>query len=153
MANYKALILAVGIAMPMEGLRTKAYRDPGPAIWTVCYGHTIGVTESTTYTPEECKKLLMLEMEDAIRSVERCQPGLPDPVLAAFSSAVYNLGPRIVCDSTASKYLKARNYTAACNELPRWDGSRVGGIMVRLPGLTKRRMMEKDLCLTYLQSH
>jgi GH24 family phage-related lysozyme (muramidase) len=36
----------------------------------------------------------------------------------------------------------------ACNQLPRWDKASVGGIMVSLPGLSKRRAAERDLCLT-----
>ena len=77
-------------------------------------------------------------------------PGLPVPVLAAFSDAVYNIGPTIACDtahSTAARYLKAGELAAACQQLPRWDTASVGGVMVSLPGLTKRRSKEMALCL------
>ncbi|HEY8606767.1 MAG TPA: hypothetical protein VIM12_06620 [Noviherbaspirillum sp.] len=47
-------------------------------------------------------------------------PGLPVNVLAAFSDAVYNMGPTIACNTGAS--------TAACNQLPRWGEARVGGV-------------------------
>ena len=146
-----ALAAAVSIAIPAEGLRLTYYYDP-PQILTVCYGHTgKDVDKTKTYTLDECKALLTKDMLNAIQTVDACRPGLPPNVLAAFSDAVYNLGPTIVCNttqSTAARYLKAGDYAAACNELPRWNKARIGGIQVVLPGLTKRRGMERDLCLS-----
>ena len=72
------------------------------------------------------------------------------PVLAAFGDGVFNIGPKIACDtknSTAARYLKAGNLRAACDQLPRWDKAKVMGVMVSLPGLTKRRAAERELCL------
>jgi len=69
-------------------------------------------------------------------------------VLAAFGDAVYNIGPKVACNSTAAKYLKAGNYEAACRELPRWNRATVAGVSVVLPGLTKRRNLEMALCLS-----
>ena len=101
------------------------------------------------YTLSECDQLLDSDMRAAVRQVERCVPGLPEPVHAAFADAVFNLGPRIACDtqrSAAARMLKARNYWAACAELPRWDKASVAWILVSLPGLTKRRAAERALC-------
>ena len=77
-------------------------------------------------------------------------PGLPDHVLAAFADAVYNIGPRIACDSSrsnAARLLKSGRHKDACRELPKWNKASVGGSMVPLPGLTKRRAAEMTLCL------
>ena len=145
-----ALALATALAVPAEGLRQHAYRDPGPAIATICYGSTAGVKMGDYKTLEQCKAMLNKEMNDAINTVEQCVPGLPVPVLAAFSDAVYNLGPAIACNqskSTAARLLAAGQLRAACEQLPRWDKSRIAGIAVTLPGLTKRRAAERDLCL------
>lgn len=142
-----AAALATAIAIPAEGLRQVAYYDP-PGILTVCYGHTgPDVTKGKVYTLAECKALLDKDMADAIATVERCHPGLPENVLAAFGDAVYNIGPKVACDSTASRYLAAGRITDACNELPRWSKARVAGVPVELPGLTKRREKERQLCL------
>jgi GH24 family phage-related lysozyme (muramidase) len=89
-------------------------------------------------------------MRAAVATVERCAPGLPGESLAAFSDAVYNLGPKIVCSpaqSTAARLLKAGDVKGACDELPRWNKANVAGFKVALPGLTKRRAAERDLCL------
>lgn len=49
--------------------------------------------------------------------------------------------------STAARFLKAGDYAAACRQLPRWDKVSVGGMMIALPGLTKRRNTEMVQCL------
>lgn len=76
--------------------------------------------------------------------------GLPVEVLAAFADAAYNIGPTIACNqlkSTAARYLARGEIVEACNQLPRWDKTKVAGMMVSLPGLTKRRNAELELCL------
>jgi GH24 family phage-related lysozyme (muramidase) len=146
-----AALIATALAIPAEGLRQFAYYDP-PGILTTCYGHTgPDVVRGKKYSLPECKALLDTDMLNAVLSVERCAPGLPVPVLAAFSDAAYNLGPKIACDtshSTAARMLKAGDIAGACNQLPRWNRATVGGVSVELPGLTKRRAAERELCLT-----
>lgn len=154
MSNKKviALALATALAVPAEGLRQYAYKDP-VGIPTICFGSTKGVRMGDFRTVPECKALLTEEMMDVISAVDRCQPGLPTEVLAAFSDASYNLGTTIACDtskSTAARLLKSGDYAGGCHQLMRWDKARVAGVMVALPGLTKRRAMERDLCLSGL---
>lgn len=89
-------------------------------------------------------------MLHAIDTVDRCAPGLPTNVLAAFADATYNLGPTIACNrakSTAARLLAAGDYAAACRQLPRWSKAKIMGVMVDLPGLVKRRAAETDICL------
>lgn len=145
-----AIAAATAIAIPAEGLRQWAYLDP-PGVLTVCYGSTTNVERGKKYSLEECKARLDADMLAAVETVERCQPGLPENVLAAFADAVYNMGPTIACDrgrSTAARLLATQQYDAACNQLPRWSKARVAGQMVELPGLTKRREKERQLCLS-----
>lgn len=145
-----ATAIATAIAVPAEGLRQFAYYDP-PGILTVCYGHTgPDVIKGKKYSIPECDKYLNDDMRAAINTVERCVPGLPVNMLAAFGDAVYNLGPMIACDkknSTAARYLAAGKLIDACHQLPRWNKSKIMGVYVELPGLTKRRGIEKDVCL------
>ena len=144
-----AVALATALAIPAEGLRQVAYYDP-PGILTVCYGSTTNVVLGRQYSLEECKARLDADMLGAVEAVDRCAPGLPDNVLAAFGDAAYNLGPTIACDkthSTAARLLALGRIKDACDQLPRWDKARVAGVSVALPGLTKRRAAERDLCL------
>lgn len=144
-----ATAIATAIAIPAEGLRQYAYYDP-PGILTVCYGSTTDVQKGKKYSLEECKARLDADMLKAVQTVDKCVPGLPENVLAAFGDAVYNMGPTIACDrnkSTAARYLWQGKLIDACNQLPRWNKARVAGVMVELPGLTKRRSVEKETCL------
>lgn len=145
-----AAAVASAIALPAEGLRQVAYYDP-PGILTVCYGSTTNVVKGKVYSLAECKARLDSDMMQAVEAVDRCNPGLPASVLAAFSDAVYNLGPTIACDrqrSTAARLLAQGDHMGACDQLPRWNKARVGGVMIELPGLTKRRNAEKAVCKT-----
>lgn len=144
-----AAAVAVAIAIPAEGLRTVAYRDP-VGIPTICFGSTKGVRMGDRATVEQCHELLTLEMREVVETVDRCRPGLPVGVLAAFSDAAYNIGPHIACDSTkstAARLLQAGQLEAACRQLPRWNKARVAGVLVELPGLTKRRAENMRVCL------
>lgn len=157
-SNYNrkaaALAVATALAVPAEGLRQYAYKDP-VGIPTICFGSTKGVKMGDFRTVPECKALLTEEMSNVIQAVDRCRPGLPTPVLAAFADAAYNVGEHVACDSnrsTAARMLHAGDYNGACNQLPKWDKARVAGVLVPLPGLTKRRLMERDICLSALAS-
>lgn len=144
-----AMAMAAALAIPAEGLRRVAYYDP-PGILTVCYGSTTNVVKGKVYSLEECRARLDADMTKAIDAVERCAPGLPVNALAAFADAVYNLGPKIVCSlssSTAARLLKAGDWVAACKQLPRWNKATVAGQLIELPGLTKRRNLEMEVCL------
>jgi len=142
--------MATALAVPAEGLRQFAYYDP-PGILTVCHGHTGDVVKGRKYSLQECRVLLNADMLKAIDIVERCAPGLPDKPLAALADVTFNLGAKMVCStshSTAARMLQAGDWQGACRQLPRWDKARVAGVMVTLPGLTKRRQLEMELCLS-----
>jgi len=145
------LALATAIAVPAEGLRQRAYRDP-VGILTVCYGTTTGVKPGDYRTLAQCKALLADDMLKSIDTVQRCaRRELTDAQTAAFADAVYNIGPKIVCDTTRStlaRKLQSGDVVGACNELPKWDKASVAGVLLALPGLTARRAKERDLCLT-----
>ena len=148
-----AAAIAVAIAAPAEGLRQYAYYDP-PGILTVCFGHAgSDVVKGKQYSVEQCKALMDADMLAKVDRVDRCAPDAPPSVLAAFSDAAYNIGETIACDrakSTAARKLYAHDWKGACDELPKWDKARVGGMMVSLPGLTKRRATEREICLSGL---
>lgn len=143
-----ALAAAMAIAIPAEGMR-QAYRDP-TGLLTVCYGETRNVDPTRLYSREECRAMLDAAMLESVNQVEKCAPGLPWNKLAAFADAAYNVGPRIVCDpsySSVARNLKAGDADAACRSLLLFDKARIAGTLVKLPGLTKRRRMEMEVCL------
>jgi len=143
------LALACAVAAPFEGFRNWAYSDP-VGIPTACFGTTKGVKLGQYYTDEQCHALLNKEMTEAVEAVIRCVPhDMTENQIAAFGSAVYNIGPKLVCDqrnSTAARLLANGQILEACEQLTRWSRARVGGVSVELPGLVKRRSAERDLC-------
>ena len=144
-----ATAIATSIAIPAEGIRQWAYNDP-VGVLTVCYGQTGNVDPTRQYSMDECKALLNDSMRQAVEMTDACAPGLPTKTLAALSDLTYNVGPRAVCDpeaSTLARMLRMGEIAAACEELPRWNKARVAGVLVSLPGLTKRRELEKAICL------
>lgn len=145
-----AIVLATSIALPAENTIYTWYLDP-VGIVTVCTGHTgSDIDKSKVYTKAECMALLSQDMADAVRQVDQCVPDLPLGVLAAFSDATFNMGKTIACDtrkSTAARFLAARDFVSACNQLPRWNKARVGDYLRELLGLTKRRTVEQEMCL------
>jgi lysozyme len=145
-----ATAMATALAVPAEGLHRVAYYDP-PGILTACRGHTgSDVQANVVYSLAQCDQWMTDDMRKAVAIVDRCQPGLPAPILAAFSDAAFNGGPKIACnraESTAARKLDAKDYRGACLQLPRWDKARILGVMVSLPGLTTRRNNEMALCL------
>jgi hypothetical protein len=71
-------------------------------------------------------------------------------VLGTLIDAGYNAGPGGVCSSPAAQYIRAGNWTKACNALRGWyvtARNRKTGVRVTLPGLVNRRNEEADICL------
>lgn len=126
-----------------EGLRTVAYRDP-IGIPTACFGETKNIRLGMKFTKAECDGMLIDSLIAHDDGMLRCtKVALPDPTHAALLSFTYNVGVGNYCNSTLVKKLNAGDLAGACRELPKWD--RAKG--VQLPGLTKRREAEANLCL------
>ena len=147
-----ASITGVAIALigGFEGLRTVAYPDPatkGPP-WTVCYGETDGVKPGDRYTVEQCKDMLQNSLQKYAKGVERCVIApLPDKRYVALVSFAYNVGVGAACKSSVVTNINAGRTREGCDALLKWD--KAAG--VRFPGLTKRRVKEREFCLDGLR--
>lgn len=143
-AGTSAFALAALTITHFEGSRPTAYLD-APHIPTICYGHTAGVTLGQTLTPAECDALLGRDLSEALAAVDRqVTVALPAHRRAALASFVYNVGETRFARSTLLRRLNAGEGARACAELSRWVYSQGR----RLPGLVKRRRLERQLCET-----
>ena len=144
------VLLAVTVAAKFEGLRLQTYYDP-VGVPTVCYGSRAEASKNglqIKHTQTSCMDKLRLDMAMAFGAVRSCQGGqLPESVAAAFTSAVFNMGSRVACASTAATLLKQKKYEAACKQLALWNTAKIGGSIRVLRGLTARRAAESKLCL------
>ncbi len=147
------LLLAIGIILMnlgyegtkllkfFEGCKLTAYQD-SVGVWTIGYGHTKGVYAGMTITQEEAEQMLLTELEEYEGYVEKyVTVPLTQNQFDALVVWVYNLGPTNFRNSTLLKELNAGNYTAAGQEITRWN--KAGGKV--LAGLVKRREAEAQL--------
>ena len=135
------LAMAAPLIQRWEGVRYKPYQDV-VGVWTVCYGHTKTVIKGKRYTPAECDALLQIDMREALSYVDKCIPNAPDRPRAAFTSLVFNVGPKGVCGSTLQRKALAGDWAGACKELDKWKYA--GGRVYR--GLVLRRADERKVC-------
>ena len=145
------LLIAGPFVAGFEGYAKKPYVDTvgtgRPITW--CFGETRADGPvpplSKIFTKQECTA----ELERSLTTkyapyVDRCiHVYLPPHRKAALVSAVYNLGPGLVCSGPVGRYINAGNVVAGCNALLAYDHA-AGR---RVAGLTRRRQAERVLCL------
>ena len=139
------LTACVTIVASFEGLATRAYPDRlAHNLPTVCYGETEGVKLTDVYTPAECAAMLAKKLPRYNEEISRCiAVPISDKERAAYVSFAYNVGSGAFCRSTARRLLNTGRHADACKALMMWN--RASGRVI--PGLTRRRAAERDLCL------
>ncbi|NEQ24850.1 MAG: DUF4231 domain-containing protein [Microcoleus sp. SIO2G3] len=129
-----------------EGLKLDAYKCPA-GVWTIGYGCTHGVRPGMSITEAQAEDFLRKELAKFEETVERMLGHIPlnDNQFSALVSLTYNCGPATIEQgSTIRRKLEARDYQGAADGFLLWNkgGGRV------LPGLVKRREMERKLFLS-----
>lgn len=137
--------------------RTTAYQDTG-GVWTICDGRTRGVRPGMTQTVAQCQAWLRTQVEADYAVVQRCiKPQLTLGQAIAFTDAVHNLGPVVVCGSTLQAKANAGDVEGACMQLvdaKGRDGLPIGWTKVDgrfSQGLLNRRELATELCIRGLQ--
>lgn len=131
-----------------EGLRQTSYPDPAShgAPWTICYGHTGGVKPGEHDSMDQCKALLLSDLDKEGDGIENCIPSaseMPTERYVALVSLAHNIGVGGVCKSSIARKLNAGDIRGACDAFLLYD--RAGGVV--FPGLARRRKQERELCL------
>lgn len=137
------LAVAAPLVAYVEGYIPTTYADP-VGIPTICYGHTgKDVTPGRKATREECEALLRVDLGGSVDGVMRCI-GVPmQPYqMAALVSFTFNVGESQLCRSTLARKANLGDWVGACAELSRWTYAKG----IQLPGLVKRRSLERQLC-------
>ena len=121
-----------------ESCRLTAYRCPA-GVWTIGYGHTLGVKAGQHITQQQADSLLrgdLLPTEKYIDSLGVCKTQGQFDALVDFA---YNLGSGSLSRSTLLQYIIRGKPTATIQaEFLKWNRS---GKNI-LNGLTKRRQWE-----------
>lgn len=144
-----------GIALikQFEGLRLKAYPDPatGGDPWTIGYGTTsmagVGkIKKGMEISEVQAESMLvrgLAPIEAAVLKALRVQPSQHQ--FDALVSLAYNIGVANMSRSSAVKYLNAGDVMRAGMAFLLWN--KAGEPKRVMPGLTRRRMAERDLFL------
>lgn len=140
-----------------------AYLDP-VGIWTIGWGHAItyqgqflrgpqnkGIARALYpggITIEQAEMLLRGELVNFARDVLRlAKVPLDDGQFAALVSFAFNCGSGNLASSTLLRKLNQGDYAGAADQFLAWNKSRKNGVLVELPGLTRRRRAERALFL------
>lgn len=125
-----------------EGFRANAYLDP-IGIPTIGYGFTEGVKMGQTMSKIDAELRLQRELQRFEAGVESLiKPwSITDNQFSALVCFAYNVGLGNLQSSTLLKKLKAGQDCS--DQFIRWN--KAGG--KELPGLTKRRLAERELFL------
>lgn len=146
-AAAAAIAIAAPVVAYFEGYIPTTYADP-VGIPTICFGHTgKDVTPGRKASRAECEEILRHDLNSAVASVYRCI-GVPmEPhQLAAMTSFVFNVGEGALCRSTLARKANYGDWIGACAELSKWTKATKLGVKVELPGLVKRRALERKMC-------
>jgi lysozyme len=136
----------IKILKEFEGLRLNAYQCPA-GVWTIGYGCTHQVLPGMSITEAEAEAFLRKELAKFEEGVERILGHIPlnENQFSALVSLTFNCGlATIEQGKTIRRKLEARDYQGAADGFLLWNqgGGRV------LPGLVKRREMERKLFLS-----
>lgn len=123
-----------------ERFRPSAYKPTSKDKWTAGWGHTKGVTETTTCDSATAQQWLVDDVAEAEAEVHlHVYVPLTQSQYDALVSLIFNCGPDPLTHTLGAK-LNAADYAGAAAEFKRWD--RQAG--KELPGLEKRRVAEAN---------
>ena len=137
-------IVLLTVVPQFENTVYTTYVDP-VGIVTACAGHTGAELKlGQKFTKEQCQAMLEADLLKHAEPVLKCTPGLQGQTyrLAAAVSFAFNVGTTAYCTSNVAKAFNRRDYVAGCAALSQWVHA--GGKV--LPGLVKRRKIERDMC-------
>jgi lysozyme len=139
------------------------YLDP-VGIWTIGWGHALrfrgrflrgagdrGIVRALYpggITRAQAEALLRGDLIDyASQVLALVKVPLTDGRYGALVSFAFNLGVAALARSTLLARLNARDFAAAADQFLVWNKARKNGVLIELPGLTRRRRAERALFL------
>lgn len=104
-----------------EGCSLTAYQDAA-GVWTIGYGHTIGVQPGDTCTQAQAEAWLEQDVAGAVATVNQfVTVPLTQGQFDALVDFVFNLGATNFESSTLLKLLNEGDYAGAADQFVRWD--------------------------------
>ena len=137
----------IDLIKKFEGFRAEKYLCPGGKP-TIGYGHVIrpGETFDGPITEDSANTLLARDIAGKEGKVlALVHTVLTENQVSALVSLAYNIGIAAFRDSTLLRLVNSHNMKSAALEFERWNHVTVSGYKMSLPGLTARRVAEREL--------
>ena len=131
-----------------EGYKPKSYLCPASVV-TIGFGSTMytdgrKIKLGDTINEQQANELLMWELKN--KSIALHGLNLNQNQFDSCLSFIYNLGIGAFAKSTLKKKILLNpNDVSIKDEFMKWNKARVGGQLIELKGLTRRRIGEADL--------
>jgi len=127
-----------------EERKLAAYQDPR-GIWTIGWGHTLGVVPYQTCSQEDADIWFVRDTQTAVNAVNRTTDvPLTQEQFDALVSLTFNIGQGSEAHSTLLALVNRRNFAAAGDQFLVWN--HINGVVNA--GLTRRREAERALFLS-----
>ncbi|WP_319421645.1 lysozyme [Pleurocapsa sp. FMAR1] len=143
--------VAINLIKEFEGFERQAYIDTdGEAVIGYGLSQIEGkpVQVGDRVSAEQANAALKAQVQEIQQELDRAiKVKLSDRQLSALASLSFNVGVDYIAESTLIRKINAKDYAGAANEFLRWDKANVGGALVQMPGLTRRRQAERQLFL------
>jgi lysozyme len=147
MSRLTATRAALDLIQSFEGFRAKAVQLAGGR-YTVGYGHVATAREGASVTREQAEALLLWDLrpvEDAIR--RSVHAPISQSQFDALVSFVFNIGTEPFLASSVLRHINAGEPVAAALAMGLWRRGRVGGKLMVVDALVRRRAAEAALFL------
>lgn len=162
-----ALLLSAQLIVPTENVVNQAHIPMPGDVPTICVGETQGITLGMYLDDAACAAIFKKRLPEYHAKVKRLVKAPMTPATeAAFASFVYNVGEGNFSRSTMLRLYNGGQKVEACEQFRKWvygpapfggvadlrDGRKDGKKDCRIKenkcsGLTKRRELERELCL------
>ncbi len=126
-----------------------SYQDIA-GVWTIGFGTTSGVGPGMTWTEEQCRDALAGDVGNALSWIvarNKWHPWTTNQIVA-LASLAYNIGLSAFAGSYVWVNHNRGDRLGAGNAFLDWDMAHVGGSLVVVAGLLKRRKAERALYLS-----
>jgi lysozyme len=131
----------------MESFSPVAY-DDGGGVWTIGFGHTLGVKQGDTCTMEQAQAWLQQDMQPVFEAVSAKLLNPSQNEFDAFCSLTFNIGVsafKYHCSALTSFNNGDKNLAA--KQFLLWNKGTQHGVFGVVTGLWKRRMCEAIILL------
>jgi lysozyme len=138
----------INLIKMFEGYKPKSYLCPASVV-TIGWGSTMytdgrKIKLGDTINEQQAEELLMWELKNKSNALHGLT--LNQNQFDSLVSFVYNLGVGAFAKSTLRKKILINPSDAAIkSEFMKWNKARVGGELIELKGLTRRRQSEAEM--------